>query len=355
MMSTSELPATVEIFRRADLPKIAAEWDAFAATFGYAGLGQRSAWAAVLARSLGHEPYFLCVRSSGSITGLLPLVLVRSLIFGRFLVSLSYVNSSGVLSSCPESTRLLLDRAVQLADELQVRSLELRQEQPLIHPRLVQLPNARVHMQLALPGDTDALMASFKSKLRSQVKKALSNGQTAAWGREDLLAEFYAVFSRNMRDLGTPAFPLSLFRELLAAFPAESELCVMRHDRRPVAAAVLLHGPGTTLVPSASALREFNSTNANMRLYWELLTRAIERGQSTFDFGRSSPDTGPYHFKAQWGAEPIAANWCCYLRQGQPSDMQRGSEKFDRAVRLWKMLPLFAANRLGPWIVRGIP
>jgi hypothetical protein len=35
--------------------------------------------------------------------------------------------------------------------------------------------------------------------------------------------------------------------------------------------------------------------------------------------------------------------------------MQRSNGKFDRAVQLWKKLPLIAANRLGPWIVRAIP
>ena len=43
-------------------------------------------------------------------------------------------------------------------------------------------------------------------------------------------------------------------------------------------------------------------TNANMLMYWHLLQRTIQRGNRTFDFGRSSESSGTYRFKRQWGA-----------------------------------------------------
>ncbi len=360
MPSRSEADArsgevTVRVHRLADFANIRQDWDGFAGRFGYAGFSHRLAWGEILHAALGHEPYFLSARRGEEITGILPLVFVRSLLFGRFLVGLSYLNTGGVLGDCPDSARRLIDEAVRLADELQVRHLELRSEREWEHPQLTEKMTAKVHMRLALPSSAEDLMAGFKSKLRSQVKKALGNGQTVVWGGEELLDEFYQVFSRNMRDLGTPVFPKALFREMLRRFPGDAELCLLRQDARPAAGAILLHGPRTTQVPSASTLREFNATNANMRMYWHLLERAIQRGQTGFDFGRSTLESGTYKFKEQWGALPSPAIWQYYRRSGRSDDMRPDNAKFNKLIMLWQRIPVAAANLLGPWIVRGIP
>ena len=159
-------------------------------------------------------------------------------------------------------------------------------------------------MRLSLPGSAEELWGRFRPEVRNQVRKGEKHDLALAWGGEELLPDFYEVFSINMRDLGTPVFSRRLFRSILRRFPDRAELCVVRHGERPVAAALLVHGWGVTEVPSASALRQFNATSANMLMYWRLLERAIERGQAIFDFGRSSPDSGTFRFKKQWGAAP---------------------------------------------------
>ena len=50
------------------------------------------------------------------------------------------------------TARLLIDRAVALADRLDVRYLELRHEQPIEHPALTDRMTSKVHMRLPLPG-----------------------------------------------------------------------------------------------------------------------------------------------------------------------------------------------------------
>jgi hypothetical protein len=118
---------------------------------------------------------------------------------------------------------------------------------------------------------------------------------------------------------------------------------------------LLIHGWGISEVPSASALREYRPTNANMLMYWHLLQRTIERGHRLFDFGRSSPDSSTYRFKQQWGAEPVPAQWQYYLREGSMDDMRPDRPRYRRLSRIWQRLPLALTRLLGPWIVRGIP
>src|SRR5262249_38790650 len=146
-----------------------------------------------------------------------------------------------------------------------------------------------------------------------------------------------------------------LFRSVLRHFPGRAELCVVRAGGRAAAAALLLHGDGVAEVPSASSLKEFNKTSANMLLYWSLLERAAGRGQGVFDFGRSTPGGGTYNFKKQWGALPVPAEWHYYRRAGDVSAMRPDSPRYRRLIRLWQKLPVPLTRLLGPAIVRGIP
>jgi hypothetical protein len=130
----------------------------------------------------------------------------------------------------------LAGRALRLADDLEVQHLELRHEQVLEHPALTECVNGKVHMRLALPATANELWDGFPAKVRNQVRKGRSNGLKVAWGGEELLPEFYAVFSHNMRDLGTPVYGRGLFRAVLEQFPDRAELCVVRAGRRPAAA-----------------------------------------------------------------------------------------------------------------------
>jgi FemAB-related protein (PEP-CTERM system-associated) len=203
-----------------------------------------------------------------------------------------------------------------------------------------------------MPG---ALWDQIPAKVRNQVRKGQKHGLTAAWGGHDLLPEFHAVLSANMRDLGTPAYGKKLFAAVLDQFPDRAEICVVRDGKQPVAAGLLLHGWGVTEVPSASSLRSHNHTCANMLLYWDLLERAVQRGQRVFDFGRSSQDSPTFRFKKQWGAVPHAAAWQCYARSGSSADMRPDNPSFGRLIRLWRRLPLWLTRLIGPSIVRGIP
>lgn len=312
-------------------------------------------WLMALTDGLGQRPYCLVANKASSITGVAPLMFVKSRLFGRFLVSLPYLNSSGLRVKDEASARLLVDEAVRLADELDVRYLELRHEECHEHPRLTENVTSKVHMRLNLPSTSDELWDGLKAKVRNQIRKARKYEMEILWGTQDLLADFYSVFSTNMRDLGSPVFGQSLFSSILRHFPGDAEFCVIRHGGKPVAAALLVHGEMMTEVPSASSLRSHNSMNPNMLMYWSLLERAVERGQQVFDFGRSSKDSNTFKFKKQWGAEPSPAVWQYYLRKGEARDMRPESGRFDRLISMWKRLPVPVTRLLGPHIVRGIP
>ena len=302
-----------------------------------------------------HVPYMLEATRGGGLAGFLPLAHVRSALFGNFLVSLPYINSAGVVADDAAIAHELVDRAIQLANRLDVDYLELRHEKPLPHPSISLQRDDKLHMRLALPASGAELYEQLRSKVRNQLRKAESQQLTVDFGREDLLSEFYKVFSCNMRDLGTPVYSQKLFRQILVQFGATAELCVVRRRGQAVAAGLLMHEAGLTQVPSASSLRRWNHTNANMWMYWQMLLRATQRFQHTFDFGRCSVDSNTYRFKKQWGAQPSAATWQYYLRRGDIRAVQRDRPAYQWPIRVWRRLPVAATRLIGPALVRGIP
>ena len=312
-------------------------------------------WLVALSKGLKHTPYCVEARHGERVIGVLPLMFTSSRLFGRFLVSLPYLNTGGVRVTNQSAVGPLIDKAVELADELDVRYLELRHETKYQHERLTRDSTSKVHMRLNLPESADELWSQLKAKVRNQVRKGEKSGCRAIWGGKELLPDFYQIFCHNMRDLGTPPFGSSLFDGILDSFPNDAEFCVVRIGDKPVAAALLIDGPTTVEVPSASSLRHYNKTNANMFMYWQLLKRAIERKRQVFDFGRSSRDTGTYRFKQQWGAQPQSAIWQYYLRKGDIGDMRPDSGRFRPMIAVWKRLPVPVTRWLGPSIVRGIP
>ncbi|MFO0935159.1 MAG: FemAB family XrtA/PEP-CTERM system-associated protein, partial [Gemmataceae bacterium] len=313
-------------------------------------------WLNVLHDALGHEIYVIEAREGDRTVGFLPLAFVQSLIFGKYLVSLPYLNSNGVIAQSYTVKAAMIERAADLAEELGAKHLELRHESAVPHARLNVTVTSKVHMRLPLPKTAELLWKGFDPKVRNQIRKAEKSNFVMRWGGLDLLDSFYRVISRNMRDLGTPVYGRNLFSSILETFPGEAEIGLLETpDGQTVAAALLLHGPGITEVPTASSLREFNSTCANMLLYRHLLERAIGRNQAVFDFGRSTQDGPTFKFKNQWGALPHPAAWQYASPSGCVSDARPDNPKYQRMIQIWQKLPVWLTETIGPPIVRGIP
>jgi hypothetical protein len=134
-------------------------------------------------------------------------------------------------------------------------------------------------------------------------------------------------------------------------------------NEKPVAAGYTLGHRDTLEIPSASSLREFNRYSPNMLLYWSILQYAVAEGFKTFDFGRTSIDSGPYRFKKQWGALkkqwgalPSGLSWHYILQEGKALPrINPDNPKYRLAVNLWRRLPVPLANLIGPQVVKHLP
>jgi FemAB-related protein (PEP-CTERM system-associated) len=313
-----------------------------------------SRWANLIHDCFHHKTYFLASTGRSGLTGILPLVYLKSRVFGKALVSMPYFNYGGLLADDKEVSEQLISAALRLERELGADYVELRQTEPA--PGGWPSGSHKVIMLLPLPADPEVLWASFKTKLRTRVRRAEKEGFGLDWGKQELLDDYYKVFAENMRDLGTPVYPKRFFRSILDIFPQNAHIVVVRRGKECVAAGFLLSHRDKMEVPWSSSLRRFNHLSPNMVLYWNMLRQSIIMGSKTFDFGRSTRGSGTFAFKEQWGAVPHDTFWVYPGKDaGQLPDHSPQSAKYRWATRIWKKLPLFLTNRCGPWIVKNIP
>ena len=314
----------------------------------------RPGWLRVIERAFGHRSTYLAATRDDAVVGVLPLVVMSSRLFGRFAVSVPFVNYGGVLADDPDAVAALVEAAVVATGRARGAYLELRHTRRLC-PSL-QSKQHKVSMTLALEATADAQWQAIDRKLRNQIRKAEKSGLEVRSGGIELVPEFYRVFTRNMRDLGTPVYSVRFFEEILSEFADTTRVLVVTSEGRPAAASIVHWFRDRIEVPWASAIREYNPVCANVFLYWAMLKFSCESGFATFDFGRSTAGEGPYQFKKQWGAQPSELVWEYWTAGGRPlPDLSPHNPKFALAVRTWQRLPVPVATALGPFIVRNIP
>ena len=161
-----------------------------------------------------------------------------------------------------------------------------------------------------------------------------------------------------MRDLGTPVYPRKFFAAILDRFPNDCQIVALYRDGIAAAAALLVFKGARAEIPWAACTAQGKSWSFNMKLYWEALALAVERGCEAFDFGRSTVDSGTYRFKKQWGAEPVQLFWHRWERRpASPAggDTRSQGRLMQYATMIWQRLPLPIANVLGPIVSPALP
>jgi serine/alanine adding enzyme len=365
----------------------AAVWDAYVHSHPQATLYHLYGWRNVIEKAYGHKTYYLAVtrqtsseesrppaKNSGfdqpsALVGLLPLVHLKHFLFGNSLISMPFFDLGGILADDEETEQALLTYAINLGRQLKAATIELRHAQPLaclnstnsinssnpINSFPVVTQSHKVRMLLDIPDSPDTLMKSFKAKLRSQIKKPIKEGLTTRIGRDELLRDFYRVFSINMRELGSPVHSIKLMSYVLKEFPDACRIVVVYQGQRPMAASLVIGFKDTLENPWASSLRAYSHLSPNMLLYWSMLEYACDNSLVRFDFGRSTPDEGTYKFKQQWGAKPAPLHWHYVSLDGrQRPEAPDDKSRFEPLIKYWQKLPVHLTQLIGPMIRKHI-
>lgn len=309
-------------------------------------------WRTAIENAYGHDCPYLLAEQYGRIVGVLPLVRIKSLLFGHSLTSTAFAVYGGPIGDTPEVVERLAGHATALADHIDVDHLELRS---LVKTGLGWPSKDATYATFRRPitADPEANLTAIPRKQRAVVRKAIGRGLTG--GIDEDLDRFFHLYAASVRNLGTPVFPKRWFAELLRAFPGESDILTVTDGGTPVSSVLNFYFRGQVLPYYGGGGLEARRVGANDFMYYDLMCRAGARGCTLFDFGRSKVGSGAFAFKRNFGFEPEALHHEYYLRRGDRlPDASPNNPKYRLMIALWSRLPLGVANRLGPLVSRWL-
>jgi FemAB-related protein (PEP-CTERM system-associated) len=335
------------------------------------------AWKDAVKEAYQHTSCYLIAEQTlddrKQIVGVLPLIVFLKPLSKPSLCALPFCDIGGVLANTNDIAKQLIAESKNTAKNLQAKFIEIRtsvvdvqqDKEALSANNLDEIPDKakKVSMLMTLPEDSALLFSSFKTKLRSQIRKAEKNGLHYKIGSEKImLDDFYHVFSHNMRALGSPVHSKQWFDSLLQHYKNNMVISIVYKDNMPVGAGIVLIAGNKAAIPWASTKAEYNRLSPNMMLYWSLLKHLSDNGITQFDFGRSSFGEGTYKFKKQWGAEPVALDWQVINLKNNIKDNEQEAEINDAGVnnlrsiveRIWRKLPIKMTVVIGPRIRKYI-
>ncbi|MHC4269631.1 MAG: FemAB family XrtA/PEP-CTERM system-associated protein [Planctomycetota bacterium] len=335
------------------------KWDEYITHHANASPYHLFAWKTAVENAYKHKGYYLMAEENLKIQGVLPLIFMKPPFRLGQLVSLPFCDLGGVLSNCTETEHKLVKESTVLARKLKAKQIELRCHTPTPSSQVkdlsVSTQSHKVSMLLELSSTSDQLIDNFKSKLRSQIRKSEKNGLKFIFGSLEEIDDFYLIFCRNMRELGSPVHSKKWFKCIIQHYGDCARLGLVYYGSKPIGGGIILSKGNKVCASWASTLRNYNRLSPNMLLYWNFLKYSADNGYRWFDFGRSTPEEGTYKFKLQWGAKPEPLYWDNISVNGkqQRSDTKTSSNR-KLAEQIWQRLPLSLANYIGPSIRKHI-
>lgn len=330
--------------------------DAYVAAHPQGSAFHRAAWSRAVERGCGQAAHYLVAGGEGNLRGVLPLTEVHSPLFGRALASAGFAVGGGPIGDDQATVDALAEAAWILAGRLSCPSLELRGGAlPSVDGWHVE-EGSYAGFARALAADDEAELLAIPRKQRAEVRRAQGFDLAVRIGRgEQDRGDHYAVYAESVRNLGTPVFPRSLFDAVLDLFGEDADILTVSHEGRPLASVFSLYHKGVVMPYWGGGTRDARTWRANDMMYYALMCHARGRGCSAFDFGRSKFGTGAFAFKKNWGFEPAPLAYAIRTADGQePRQINPLSPRYRLQIALWQKLPLGVANRLGPWIAKGL-
>lgn len=332
--------------------KLEPAWDAYATADPHGTFFHRTAWRRVIEEAFGHRTHYLVAEQDGAITGLLPLVHIRSLLFGSKLVSVPFCVYGGPLASDADTRRALYEHSLELMRRVGANIVEFRMREPPFED-LETRSDLYATFRKRISFDEETNLKAIPRKQRAVIRKGIQLGLSV---RVDQDTEgFHRIYAESVRNLGTPVFSRRYLRLLLQYFNDCCEIMTILDNDKPLAGVLSFYFRDEVLPYYGGSTPRARQRAANDFMYWQVMKRAAERGVRLFDFGRSKVGTGSFAFKKNWGFEPQPLYYQYALRAGQAvPDHNPLNPKYRLMIETWKRLPLPLANLIGPAVVRGI-
>ena len=327
-------------------------WNEFVENSEQATFFHRAEWKEVIDRAFNHKTHYLYSEKNGEIDGILPLVHVNSLLFGNSLVSTPFCVYGGIVANDQQALADLDQQACQLAEELHVDYLEMRNLQPSNRADR-QKKDLYVTFRKEMDPEVEKNLAAIPRKQRAMVRKGIKSGLISTIDQD--IERFYRAYSESVRNLGTPVFSKKYFQILKEVFKQQCEILTIEKDGVLIGSVMSFFHKDTVLPYYGGGTDQARLVKGNDFMYWEVMRRAVEKGIKIFDYGRSKKGTGSYSFKKHWGFEPEPLHYEYHMvRADKLPDINPLNPKYQLFIAAWKKLPLTVSQAIGPWLSKDL-
>jgi FemAB-related protein (PEP-CTERM system-associated) len=333
--------------------KDAVRWDQFVERCPEATFFHKAGWKDVFERAFAHKTFYMFAEAAGVIQAVLPLVQIKSYLFGNALKSTPFCVHGGIAAESELARVALQKRACELAVNLGVEYLEMRNRFAQNKDDKWEAKDLYVSFRKTMDPDPDVNFNAIPRKQRAMVRKGIDAGLTGKIDND--LDVFYRAYSESVRNLGTPVFSKKYFSLLREIFPQESDILTVRLNGEIISSVLSFYFRKEVLPYYAGGTKKAREVKGNDFMYWDLMRRACERGYEVFDYGRSKKGTGAYSFKKNWGFEPEPLTYEYFLvgLEKMP-DVSPMNPKYRYFIKLWQKLPLSISMLIGPVISKDL-
>jgi CelD/BcsL family acetyltransferase involved in cellulose biosynthesis len=332
------------------------EWDAYVESHPEGRFCQLFGYRCV-ERVYGYKPWYLTFRSAGKIVGVLPCFEARSLLFGRRLLSQPFSEYGGFLlnQDLPaDERRAIVDSVRTFLQAKGLRVLETHGNYGMEVPdQQLQVGNRQQLAYLDLEPSVDHLWDKVISRhVRKAVRKAEREG-LRSFERTDehmLTTQFYPLYLRSMKRLGSPPHSAEFFLECYRALQSKLRIFWTSYEDKPIAGLLGFScGQRVSIVNTVSDERYWH-LRPNDLIHWEYIKWARQNGYRYFDFG-SVRYAGQSQYKEKWGCSLKDSGY--YFLATEPGaayeSFDSSSDTMTLAGKLWaNYVPGFFARAVGP-------
>jgi len=196
-------------------PKEDSRWDEFVLNHKFGSIYHLSDWSEILKQSFGYKPNYVISEESEEIKAAIPLMVVKSRLTGKRLVSLPRIPYCDPLINSEDELKVLLDYIYQIVYECQFDYVEIKtqfNDQFFKDDQIRSYKHFKNHI-LCLEIDRDELWKSFdRTCVRQRIIRAQKDNVKFRLGETDEdLKIFYSLHKMTAEKQKIPIRPFNYF------------------------------------------------------------------------------------------------------------------------------------------------
>lgn len=200
---------------------------------------------------------------------------------------------------------------------------------------------SKVIPELLLPESYDDQWEKFSSNVRRKIRKARKNGIVIEYGGVERVHEFYDVYRKNIRGIGSFALPKRFFKHLVSGYRfGEARVFIATIGDKIVGGAILLTFSCYAENAWFATLQDYNRYYVSYALHDAMIRFSADKHSSVYSFGRSTVNSSGHRYKQQWGTTDIP------MILSSSEKIRINPAKLTFAKKMIRLLPEAIVNRL---------